>query len=140
MLTKEFILAGKAIFTVSNGKGEHYTFRVKRKDNDAPRLPVYFVSLLTGPDNTRDYSYMGVLSEYTGLTRLTNASKMTDSATSFRVINWALKKVWAGESLPEGYEIHHEGYCGRCGRMLTTPESVAAGFGPECIQKLCGVM
>jgi hypothetical protein len=139
MLTKEFILAGNAIFTVSNGTGTHYTFRVRRKDNDAPRLPVYFVSLLTGLDNTRDYSYIGVLSEYTGLTRLTNASKMTDSATSFRVLNWALKKVWAGESLPEGYTIQHAGRCGRCGRTLTTPESITTGIGPICAEKLMGV-
>ena len=27
----------------------------------------------------------------------------------------------------------HEGRCGRCGRKLTVPESIEAGYGPECI-------
>jgi hypothetical protein len=139
MLTKEFILAGNAIFTISNGKGTHYTFRVKCKDNDAPRLPVYFVSLLTGSDNTRDYSYMGVLSEYNGKVRLTNASRMTENATSFRVINWAMEKVWSGKLLPDGYKIHHEGRCGRCARVLTVPSSIESGIGPECATRLSNV-
>jgi len=26
--------------------------------------------------------------------------------------------------------------CGRCGRVLTVPESVESGFGPECIGRL----
>lgn len=140
MISREFVCAGKAILTVSNGKGEHFTYRVTRKENESPRPPVYFVSLLTGPDNTSDYSYMGMLSEFNGEVRLTRASRVTESAKSFKVINWAMRKVWAGDVLPEGYAIHHEGRCGRCGRPLTVPSSIESGFGPECITKLCGAM
>jgi len=33
--------------------------------------------------------------------------------------------------------VFHEGACGRCGRTLTVPESIASGFGPECIRYVC---
>lgn len=32
------------------------------------------------------------------------------------------------------YEVSEERDCRRCGRKLTTPESIAAGIGPECEQ------
>lgn len=33
-------------------------------------------------------------------------------------------------------EVWHEGSCGRCGRKLTVPESIANGLGPECAEKV----
>jgi hypothetical protein len=30
-------------------------------------------------------------------------------------------------------EFWHEGRCGRCGRRLTVPDSIASGYGPECV-------
>jgi hypothetical protein len=91
---------------------------------------------LTGPNNDADYSYMGMLSEFNGEVRLTRASRVTENAKSFKVINWAMRKVWAGSVLPEGYAIHHEGRCARCARTLTTPESIERGIGPECAEKM----
>lgn len=134
----EFILGGKAIFTVSNPQGERYTFKVNRKDAEArfdrpnDGQPTFFVSLLTGPDNGADYAYLGVLGQRDDSVRLTKASRFTDTTRPVRVIRWALGLVFAGRSLPEGYQVHHEGRCGRCGRRLTVPESVDSGFGPEC--------
>jgi hypothetical protein len=52
--------AGNATLTLSSKKtGARYTFKVKapRANDDGRR----FVSLLTGPDNTGDYSYLGML-------------------------------------------------------------------------------
>ena len=46
-----FFEGGKAIFTVSNPKGEHYTFQIKHKKNTP-----FFVSLLTGPDNISNFT------------------------------------------------------------------------------------
>jgi hypothetical protein len=51
---KDFLLAGRAIFTVANPKGERYTFKVTKKDaQEGSRYtqPTYFISLLTGSDN-----------------------------------------------------------------------------------------
>jgi len=32
-----------------------------------------------------------------------------------------------------GLNFFHEGKCGKCGRKLTTPESIKNGFGPTCL-------
>ena len=34
-----------------------------------------------------------------------------------------------------GFDVHHEGKCGKCGRPLTVPESVKTGLGPICSGK-----
>jgi len=57
-LKKNFLTAGKAIFTVSNPTGTRYTFKVS-KPRDKEDCP-FFVSLLTGPDNWANYTYMGI--------------------------------------------------------------------------------
>lgn len=136
-----FLLAGKSIFTVDNGKGTHYTFKVSKVQKAPSDLPVWFVSLLTGPQNTSDYTYLGMVrTESVGsarlTVRLTKASKYADGSTPVAVARWAFKRIQTGQPLPVGYSIHHEGRCGRCGRLLTVPESIVSGFGPECAGKL----
>jgi len=132
MITRDFITAGKASFTVSNGKGERYTFRVTHKEASGTYPATWFVALLTGPDNTSDYTYMGMLNPTEGTVRLTRNSKFAEDSTPVRVIRWALGIVWNSKEFPSGYKLQHEGKCGRCGRMLTVPESIESGIGPEC--------
>ena len=141
MISKEFVTAGKAIFTVKSVTGEHYTFQVNKKEASDRYRETFFVSLLTGPDNTSDYTYMGMLNPMTFLASPTRASKLTTDSKPFKVLDWALTKIWNNSSLPEGYEIYHEGRCCRCGRLLTVPESIESGIGPECakIMGLVGV-
>lgn len=139
--TTEFFLAGSARFTVHNAKGEHYTYRIDRKDN---RLggSIWFISVLSGPDNDADdsYRYLGVV-RADGTIKTTNKSQGAENTRSFKVAAWALKMVWQGKSLPEGYGINHAGCCGRCGRTLTRPEGIDPkgyrfGFGPVCWEKV----
>jgi hypothetical protein len=73
MVSKAFITAGRAVFTVSNPAGERYTYRVQ-KSGDESRPAAWFVSLLTGPDNRHDYTYLGMLNPADGAVRLTRAS------------------------------------------------------------------
>ena len=134
MLTKDFVLAGRAVFTVSNAVGDRYTFKVTHKDG--AKGSVWFVSLLTGPDNETDYTYMGILDAWSAEVVLTKASRYTRSSKAVKVLQWACKMVWSERSLPAGYKIQHEGCCGRCGRALTVPESIESGFGPECVKKV----
>ena len=124
MISREFVLAGRAIFTVSNDKGEHYTYRVTAGSFRG------IASVLTGSDNLNSYTVIGVYDTKTG--ELTGYRD--DRAT--RVLQWALRRVWLQDSLPQGYDIRHAGKCGRCGRLLTTPESIESGFGPTCIGKV----
>lgn len=139
MISKEFILAGKAIFTVKSVSGEYYTYQVTKKEATERYKASYFISLLTGPDNETDYTYLGMLNPVTFLAYPTRASKFTTESKPFRVLDWALKQIWNNTSLPEGYAIYHEGRCCRCGRTLTVPESIESGIGPECA-KIMGLV
>jgi hypothetical protein len=141
-LPVSFFTGGKATFTVDNGQGEHYTFKIrqpKRQDERFTGTVPHFVSLLTGPDNTSSYTYLGVMCPTTGSVRLTKKSKYTSDTKPVKVVSWAMKHVYGDRQLPEGYQIRHEGKCGCCGRALTHPESLSRGIGPECWEKMGGM-
>lgn len=127
---REFVLAGNATLTlVSNATGARFTYKVHRRDVTTP----YFVSLLRGPDNNLDYQYLGYLKEVNDDVHYWHGvkSKIGRDAPSARAFIWFWQRVRDGR-LPESLEIWHEGRCGRCGRKLTVPESLARGIGPEC--------
>jgi hypothetical protein len=131
-VNERFVSAGRAIFTVSNPKGERYTFRVSKKEGE--RGTVFFAALLTGSDNESDYTYMGLV---TGTSvRTTAKSAYPATAKPVAVLGWALQVIDGKRTLPEGYAIRHEGRCGRCGRTLTVPESIDSGIGPECASRM----
>jgi hypothetical protein len=56
---RPFLTAGHAVFTItSTATGQSYTYRISSGQGEgAP----FFASVLTGPDNTSDYTYMGIL-------------------------------------------------------------------------------
>jgi hypothetical protein len=133
----QFIFAGKAVFTVSNGDGKHYTYMVATvKDRFRDDGNVSFVSVLTGPDNTKDYSYIGML-DGTNF-RATSKSVLPATSEPSRVFSWAVRQVYNQTPLPESYEITHAGRCGRCARLLTEPVSLETGIGPEC-RRIMGI-
>ena len=138
MVTRQFILAGRAIFTVSNPKGERYTYRVTYSKGNDRYPPCWFIALLTGPNNEDDYTYMGKIDAEMGEVVLTAKSAYPKDAMPVRVANFGLMVAYGKRTLPDGYAIHHEGMCGRCGRLLTVPSSVDSGFGPECIKMVGG--
>ncbi len=141
MITKDFLTAGHAIFTVTSPKPEspHYTYKVTAPDDQSADSPIWFVSLLTGPDNLSDYSYLGILTG-NGTVRTTAKSKFQPSNVDGKVVQslpvavaqWAIGQVWHGKTLPAGYDIKHIGKCGVCGRPLTDPVSIDTGIGPVC--------
>lgn len=127
-----FFEGGRAIFTVANPVGEHYTYKIDHPSKDKP----YFVSLLTGPDNVEGYTYLGLYNPDRRQIVLTAKSRHGEDSKPVRVLRWAIRKVASGERLPEGYAICHEGRCCVCGRMLTTPTSIDRGIGPECERRM----
>jgi hypothetical protein len=55
---KPFIMSGKAIFTLENQKtGNRMTFKVTNSHNKK----VWYVTVLTGPDNSSNYTYIGMI-------------------------------------------------------------------------------
>ena len=137
----KFFTAGRAIFTVDNGKAgsEHkrFTFKITRKKFEDGREAL-FAKFLTGSDNesSSSYSYLGKVDPFKLVCRPTRASKMKEDAAPFRAINWAMRLVAEGGTPPGNALIIHEGRCARCGRRLTVPASIILGFGPECAGRI----
>lgn len=133
---RRYVLGGNARFTIESAvTGTRFTFKVTAsEDEPGKKAGVYFVSLLTGPDNLTDYAYLGIIPKDDPMSfRLTLKSRAGAQASSVKAFGWLWRQVSAGR-LPGSVRVWHEGSCGRCGRTLTVPESVASGFGPECIQ------
>jgi hypothetical protein len=126
----EFAFGGNARFTlVSRKTGDRKTFRVRKaQDNDG----MYFAQLLTGPDNTADYTYLGFIKA--PRKALIAGKKGNPSHPAFIALDWALANLDAGK-MPEQLEFWHEGRCSRCARVLTDPASIERGVGPECAKK-----
>lgn len=121
----EFILGGNALFTCRNTKtGNRFTFKVTKHRKD----DIFFVKVLTNPDV---YEFIGsVRTNYKHSVK----SRISDDAQSVQVFKYIVSKL-KSNTLPGFIEIWHEGRCGRCGRVLTVPESIETGFGPECSKR-----
>jgi len=143
---KEFVLAGKALFTVLNTKtGGRFTFKVsKAASKDASGVPhrctLWFVKVLTGPDNTSCYTFLGTFQQFQDgpiVYRHSLKAPIGEQAPSALGAAWLARRLTDG-AFPPNMAVFHEGRCGRCGKLLTVPESVESGFGPECIKKVGG--
>lgn len=140
---RAFLLAGSAIFTiVSKRTGARKTFKVSQARGE-DKKGLFFVSLLVGQNNVEDYKYLGAL--------FVKTSGPAAEFATHPILGWKLNKQgWGSEAasaveyvirhlngqtdhdLFEQAEIWHEGRCGKCGRTLTTPESISTGLGPVC--------
>jgi hypothetical protein len=131
---REFALAGNATLTISSLRtGARFTYKVRQakdKENGLVKPGMYFVSLLSGPDNENDYACLGMIRN--GRFTLTKASKAGAEALSVKAFEFFMRMP----VLHPQIEIRHEGHCGRCGRTLTVPESIDLGIGPECIKMM----
>lgn len=129
-----YIFGGNARVTLTSAvSGDHYTYRVAQKTNDDGSVTPFFISVLTGPDNWANYSYIGIVPDG-DRTHLVPGKKGKPGTPSFVAFGWALKHLVAG-AIPESLTIQHEGRCCRCARLLTHPDSIALGIGPECASK-----
>lgn len=134
-LVPKFALAGNAIITLYSGNtGVHFTYKISRHRDDKD---LYFVKLLRGADNNADYSYIGCY--YKDTNRFNPCKPWKDRnldlwPPSMRAIKCFFEHLY---NLPKALHVYHEGRCGKCGRRLTTPESIERGFGPECYNTCC---
>jgi hypothetical protein len=129
-----FMSAGKATVTlVSKKTGNRFTYRITMSEDKL----CHFVALLSGPDNTSDYQYMGRISRgvYWHGRKIPRPGDISRDAPSAKAFDWTWRAL-ARYTMPEQLEIWHEGRCGRCARKLTVPSSIERGFGPECAEKM----
>ena len=131
---KNFIFGGNATVTLESAKtGKWFTFRIRKSKKDDENSP-FFVSVLSGPDNFANYSYIGVITSDKKTFKLTQKSKVSSDAISYKAFNFFFVQLVNGK-IHEDLRVYHSGKCGRCGRKLTTPESINRGLGPECMKK-----
>lgn len=130
-----YVRGGHGRFTlVSTSTGTRFTFRAStpREVREGRPTPI-FLSLLRGPDNSADYTFLGTL--WPDGYRHGARSRVTKDAPSARGLDWFMRTCLFGNDIPAGLEVWHEGSCCRCGRALTDPESIARGVGPVCAGK-----
>jgi len=135
-------------FTLKSHTGRHLTFQVQTMGGPVAvgQGRRRYVSVLTGPDNESAYTYLGTIfdqqpqcsalqhpllwSYYHG-----KKSAIGFDAVSAKSFRWLWNRLLSGRGIGALAEFWHEGACGRCGRALTDPESIAAGQGPVCRKK-----
>ncbi|HXE07158.1 MAG TPA: DUF6011 domain-containing protein [Acidobacteriaceae bacterium] len=123
----DFILAGNSTFTIVSTRTQtRFTYRVRKaEDKD-----LWFVKVLGNADSP-GYHYIGMITDQRRF-KLTRGSKLASTSTPVVGFTWLFQRLSLGIQ-PKDIEFWHAGRCGRCGRQLTTPESVAAGYGPDCL-------
>lgn len=96
----------------------------------------WIVSAMVGSDNNNSYTPFGIVRVEGGLPRFyySTESEVVQSDTVVQAFAWLFQKLNAGV-MPSNIEFHHEGRCGRCGLVLTVPESIESGIGPVCHRK-----
>lgn len=134
---RQFMFAGNAVFTlVSNKTSTRYTFNVKiSKPKREGDKPVFFVSLLTGPNNKDDYTYLGYVPAAGAQLKLSSKSRMQANSGPVAGFMWMLNNLYRG-GISKAVQVWHEGRCGRCCRPLTVPSSIATGLGPDCAEQM----
>ena len=135
-----FALGGRATFTlVSRKTGTRFTYKVVKAKEPRNGKHAFFVSVLTGPENTNDYTFFSTIFKGDSLEfRHSDRGGIGADAPSAKAFAWFYRKVLIEDCDPAtvNLEIWHSGRCCRCNRKLTVPESIASGIGPECATRM----
>ncbi len=120
-------IVSRGYYTVVREDGSRRTYKVEKMAESARFAPGKTVLyMLVGPSNTKDYKGVAFLGER-GASCWKSANGMEE----------AIRKDWltiTGDIKEAGkrYALQ-SGNCYVCGKLLTTPESVANGIGPVCL-------
>lgn len=118
-----YALAGNAFVTLQ-GRKSRFTYKIER-NGKVRSSATHWVRVLRGTDNARDYVFIGGIT-IEGFYH-SKKSPIGPDADSVRAFAW-----WMRNPASPDVIVLHAGTCGRCGRMLTTPESIRTGLGPTC--------
>jgi Family of unknown function (DUF6011) len=133
----DYLVAGKATFTVEYGNHQWLTYRIIKKDPKPPyQRTTYFLRLMEGSSNLSYARYVGIVDPDDGTLISTRKSDYLEGSEEFDIAAVALGALLGGDQLPKGWNILRSNTCGRCGKALTTPESIESGIGPECARFL----
>jgi hypothetical protein len=120
----------KGFFTVEGDGERHMTFRIKT----SPRTGKTVIGLLQGRNNMSDYAWFAYI-EGAQLRYFRNP-QMNGNVVALRVDRATIENAWQvikGDPTAAGKRFARESrQCMRCGKELTTPESLNIGLGPVC--------
>jgi hypothetical protein len=91
------------------------------------------VSVLIGPDNTRNYLGIGFLNRQTAELYVWSRHRGTKHGVRSRYDLGVIMRTEEESRL--NYALK-SGRCARCGRELTVPASIHRGLGPECAKRI----
>lgn len=128
-LTK-YVFAGVAVIKLHNSKTDRgFTFKIsKNKSNQN----LFYIYLLT---HNKHYRFLGGYSFKQGYIH-SFRSVIVDTSLSVKAIQWFFTKLQFGNLLRDfpHISVFHVGICGRCGKQITSPESIQTGYGAKCLQ------
>ena len=110
----------------------HRTIRITRGKfgHFADKL---IISKMNGTDNTSNYVGIGNIDDNGSLRVWQKAGLSAAQVTSLRA---SLEMILTEPTEAGKQYALRSGNCWKCNRLLTNPESILAGIGPECIKKI----
>lgn len=116
-------------YTVSFEDGSHVTLRINSVSAKQSRSgkAARYASYLNGPSNTSDYQRFAFLNT-TGY----KAFRMGNYARQIAALETLLSASDESQTAYGKAYARESGNCYVCGRLLTDPDSIAAGIGPIC--------
>lgn len=117
-------------YTIQFEDGTYKTLRVAAQADDADFMPGrQIVSYLSGSNNDADYTSFAHFLENGSLV-------VWKRHQDNRSLREAVKVLIGSPQAAALAYAEQSGCCARCGRTLTVPSSLHAGFGPECAKKV----
>jgi len=115
------LIAGNAMITVqSNRTGVHKTYHIYRVNDTYLRVKY----------GAKHGKILGNI-RYVDVDPIFFSSRSDEETRAFE---WLFRNQFNIKKLSEQVKLYHDGSCLRCGRRLTTPESIESGYGPKCIK------
>lgn len=124
---KKYMLAGQSVFTVFNmNTGNHMTYKIDRKKSKSENEQLlWFVSVCYSYDS---FSCIGRILN----NKFLPSMKMDVNDKSVKGFDVVWKHYGENLNPMNNVKILHSGYCARCGKLLTEPESLKRGMGSYC--------
>lgn len=114
-------------YTVGNDEGR-ITVRLVPHWEKSEASKTLVLGYLRGSDNTSDYTQVAFVKRDG---KVIFWKKYRGTPVEAR-LTWAMDLVKNDAKAGTDEYVKHSGNCWKCGRLLTTPESIDAGIGPVC--------
>lgn len=117
-------------YSVSFADGTHKTLKISRQSSDDEFMPdLLLLAYLSGSNNDGDYTRFGHVDPQ-GNVHVWKRHMVNES------LREAVKVLIGSPQAAALAYAEHSGCCARCGRTLTVPASIHAGYGPDCAGKV----